>query len=244
MFNRTKSVKCYLLCKTHYDWILLFENISESTARIRPTKLQDFKKLVNEFLTEHGACQLIVPDETEFMPSGEAINLELLAQLKRVEASKSDGVELRPCRVVLKDGTTLNNVYIIDQEAYRKISGTGPGNCSKRDKFVSIKDITRIEDSPQRIPTRLATTMYRAGESGMGYHIFTLILQDGRKLPCVTGGLVDFVNFPSGVSSHMVIDLLPHKGREQLQDEKHDWKHTQDSQYFWCLVNLQQNGKR
>ena len=239
MFKKTKFIKCYLLCKTHCDWILLLEKISESTARVRPTKVQDFKKLLNEFLTEHGACQLIIAEEAEFMPSGEAINDDLRAQLEKIEPSNIDGAQLRPCRVILKDGSALDRVYVVDSETYRKLSGSGPGECGKRNEFVSITQIARIEDSPQRVPSGLATKMYRAGESGMGYYVFTLVLRDGRRLPYVTSGLADFVNFPLGVSSSMVKDLLPHEGKEQLQDAQHHWKNneecTRGSRFLWCL---------
>ncbi len=53
----------------------------------------------------------------------------------------------------------------------------------------------------------IANRIDEAGESGMGYCMFHLVLRDGRALPGVTGNAVDFVNLPSGETSDVIVDV-------------------------------------
>jgi hypothetical protein len=70
--------------------------------------------------------------------------------------------------------------------------------------------------------------MYEAGESAMGGCIFTLVLEDGRRLPCSTGNAVDLLELPADVTPDMMVDLVPHEGREARQ-------HIRGADFFWCL---------
>jgi hypothetical protein len=76
--------------------------------------------------------------------------------------------------------------------------------------------------------------MYAAGESGMGYCIFTLVLADGRRLPYAVGNAVDFPNLPAGVTMDMVVDLLPHEGREAFAQRGARPTKT-GAPYEWCV---------
>jgi hypothetical protein len=67
-----------------------------------------------------------------------------------------------------------------------------------------------------RLPAKLANKLHMAGESGMGYLLFTLSLKSGEKLVYVTGNyLFDFLDLPDGVTSNDIADVVPHEGREQ-----------------------------
>jgi hypothetical protein len=150
------------------------------------------------------------------------ITPQLLEQLKKVKPSRDEFatvLEYYPCKVTLKDGRSFDRVYVQEIESYIKHWSISP----KDDTFkysIPIAEVARIEESPFRLPAKLADKMYKAGESGMGYCVFTLVLKDGRKLPYITGNAVDFPNLPDDVNSSMIIDLLPHEGREELQDQR------------------------
>lgn len=88
-----------------------------------------------------------------------------------------------------------------------------------------------IADSPTRLPPALANRLYAAGKSGMGYCVFTLVLADGRKIPCRTGNAVDFPALSEGVTMQMVKDVLPHQGRDALGRAGG----PEAPSYFWCL---------
>lgn len=87
--------------------------------------------------------------------------------------------------------------------------------------------------------------MYEAGESLMGGFFFTLILADGRRLPCETGNAVDFVELPSAVSREDIVDLMPHEGRIRHTGE---WETGPNilppaygAEYHWCLYRTPQS---
>ncbi|HLA93869.1 MAG TPA: hypothetical protein VJO36_10070 [Actinomycetota bacterium] len=152
-----------------------------------------------------------------------------------MEPSKDRGFEYRPCQVVLRTGEVVDRVYVSDARSYINRSGSWPWEATGV-LYIPIAEISEIRPSPSRIPARFANEMYRAGESGMGYFVYTLVLRDGRRLPYVTGA-VDFPNLPRGVSPAHIVDLLPHVGRSELQPEGHwtDDPHQQGADYHWSL---------
>lgn len=168
------------------------------------------------------------------------ITPQLLEQLNKIKPSKDEFatvIEYYPCKVTLKDGQSFDRVYVQELESYIKHWGISP----KDDAFkysIPIAEAARIEESPFRLPAKLADKMYQAGESGMGYCVFTLVLEDGRELPYITGNAVDFPNLPDDVNSSMIIDLLPHEGRKVFQDERgRHWldPSKQGAKYDLCL---------
>lgn len=142
---------------------------------------------------------------------------EQRAQLERVPASFDGVCEYRPCRVTLTSGETRDYVYVVDAERYIRIWGVWPSDDDAKES-VSMADVVGIEDSPRRLPAVLANKIYEAGESGMGYVVFTVVLNDGRRLPYVTGNAVDFPSLPPGVTTDDVADVLPHEGRGEFVD--------------------------
>jgi hypothetical protein len=97
---------------------------------------------------------------------------------------------------------------------------------------ISIDDVVAISESPSRIAPDLATRLLEAGESGMGYARFTLVLRDGRRLTAVTGGAVDFPGLPAGTVATDVVDVIPH------QHEGDTATPMADPPYWWCLYRL------
>jgi hypothetical protein len=157
-----------------------------------------------------------------------ALTKELAQQLADVEPSRDQSREYRPCRVTLRDGRVLDRVYIGDATQFRN------GRGDPRLETVPLEEVVRIEESPVRLPARFANKLYAAGESGMGYVVFTVVLADGRRLPFVTGNRVDFPALPEGVGSADVVDAIPHEGdpgfkyRPPRPDES-------SADYYWCL---------
>ncbi len=77
-----------------------------------------------------------------------------------------------------------------------------------------MKMLAEARDSPARLPARFANKLYRHGESGLGYTIFTVVFADGEKQACVTGNALDFIRYPHGKGPIDVVAVIPH-GEEE-----------------------------
>ncbi|MDD4891117.1 MAG: hypothetical protein PHU85_14440 [Phycisphaerae bacterium] len=158
---------------------------------------------------------------------------ELLAQLQQVPPTTDGYMDYRPCLVVMDDSSILTRVYVVEANSYKIVWGVWPWD-DRAKSWVSIERVRQIRNSPQRIAPEFANTLYKAGESGMGYVLFTVVLKDGRRLPFVTGNAVDFPAWPEGVSADMVADVIPHEGREYFHHRPPN-PTEQSAAYFWCL---------
>ena len=155
-----------------------------------------------------------------------AIPDELKAQLNRITPSHDRGITYFPCAVTLDDGRELERVYVVEHEPYIRIWGVTPEQDSGK-KSISIERVVAIRESAFRLPPKLATTLYAAGESGMGYCIFTVKFSDGSRQAYVTGNAVDFITPPSGLTASAAKKVYPHKGREASLQQGPD--------YYLCL---------
>jgi len=165
-------------------------------------------------------------------PTGE-LSPAVAEQLARVEASTDGVCEYRPCRVTLRGGETLDRVYVVEREGYLRAWGVLPEDDPGKEA-VSPSDVVAVEPSEVRLPAPLATKLYAAGESGMGYVIFTVVLADGRRVPCVTGNAVDFPAYPDGVTVADVVDVVAHEGRERLGARGASSARVR---YAWCVYH-------
>ena len=161
------------------------------------------------------------------------IKPELLEQLLAVEPSTDGMLEYRPCQVTLRSGRVLPRVCVIDAERYMTSWGVWPEDDEHKSS-VDIAEVDQIEESPVRLPAKLANAIYEAGESGMGYTIYTLLTKDRRTFPRLTGGAVDFPQLPEGLDMADVADVLPHEGRDAFR-ERMPTPDESDAPYFWCL---------
>ena len=133
----------------------------------------------------------------------------LAAQLRRIEPSVDIvGTRHRGCRLVLKDGRTIERALCIEDRRGFHSGG-----------WIHPEEIAEAAESPYRLPPRLATKLYAAGESGMGYVIFVVRLRSREEFVCVTEGIVDFPDFPPGVTGRDVAAVRPHEGREKTRRE-------------------------
>ncbi|SRR3989344_5064072 len=147
-------------------------------------------------------------------------------QLFKVTPSKDSEMEYRPCQVTLRNGDTLDNVYVVEKDYYLQTWGIMPDSDSGK-RYILIEDVAKIRESPNRLRVDLANKIYKNGESGMGYYVFKILFDNGQTINVVTGGAVDFVPLPDGLTTNNIIDVLLN------QDSSKNY--TGGPEYFWCL---------
>jgi hypothetical protein len=157
----------------------------------------------------------------------------LVEQLRRIPPSFDREITYYPCRVWLNDGTKLDRVYLVAEIPFIKIWGIYPDRDRGKAE-VLVSNVASIEDSPTRLPAVFANELYRAGESGMGYSLFTVIFKSDNSSvqssqAYVTGGAVDFIDYPEGKGPKDVVRVLPHIGRES--------NYIHGLNYYWCLYS-------
>lgn len=149
--------------------------------------------------------------------------------LTNIEPSRDGKLVYYPCRAVLKSGEVFDTVYIVSEKPYVKHWGVYPeSDLGKR--WVRMEDIAEVQESPTRLPARFANEIYRNGESGMGYTIFTVVFADGVRQGCATGNAVDFIQYPIGKGPKDVVAVIPHEGRR-------DDSLVKSPHWYWCLYS-------
>lgn len=130
---------------------------------------------------------------------------ELTDKFRQIDPSVVHGVVQRPCALTLRDGTCADRVLCVEEPhgLYNK-------------SWIPLDNIVEVADSPFRLPAALANVLYEAGESGMGYVIYTIVLRDGSSIAVGSGYIVDFPDLPDGVTSEDIVDVLPNEGRERI----------------------------
>jgi hypothetical protein len=173
--------------------------------------------------------RLVTP--TRSGPPAPPLSPVLAEQLTRVPASHDGDLAYAPCTVRLRSGEVLPRVCMVEESAFTRKWGIDP----KR-HFLSPNEVEAIEESPHRLPAPLADEIYAAGESGMGYVVFTVVLRDGTRLPFLTGNSVDFPDWPPGIDPRDAVSAEPHVGRERLGGADRA-PHTGAAQAVWCLYS-------
>jgi hypothetical protein len=142
------------------------------------------------------------------------IPAEIAAMLERVSPSNDRDTFYYPCSVSMKDGTEFPYVYFVEAQNWLPAWAPLP-NTDLGEHHLDVRDIAELRECPDRLPPAFANRLYEAGESGMGYTIFTLCFSDGSRAPYCSGDVVDFVVYPDGKAATDVIDVIPHLGREE-----------------------------
>ena len=158
----------------------------------------------------------------------EKLSDEQRRALSRITPSHDRGLAYFPCCVELTDGTIHERVYIVSQLPYLNIWGVYPADDAGKSE-VKLADIARIHESPQRLPAAFATELYAAGESGMGYVIFSVTFSDGSKQTYASGNAVDFIQYPAGKSREDVVSVQAH--------DRSDMNYERAQPYAWCLYS-------
>jgi hypothetical protein len=149
--------------------------------------------------------------------------------LNGIEPSWDGDLAYFPCRVVLKDGRVGDNVYIVAEQPYIRMWGIYPED-DRGKSSIRIEDLIEVNESPIRLPAKFANQLYKAGESGMGYTIFTLVFSDGLTQACGTGNAIDFIRYPANKGPDDVVAVLPHEGRR-------DDSLVSMPDYTWCIYS-------
>ena len=84
----------------------------------------------------------------------------------------------------------------------------------------SADDLFSIKDSPSRLPVRFANELYRAGETGMGYLLFTIVFSWWPRRECVALGTVGFVDYPRWRGPSAVKAVPPHVGSRRKKKHR------------------------
>src|SRR5689334_20297545 len=100
----------------------------------------------------------------------ESLPHRLSIQLDQIEPSVNRGTKYWPCAVTLEDGRVLPRVYFV---SYESRLGHVPGRVGTLEG-LRPSQVRRVEVSPFRLSASLANALYAAGESGMGYCVFTV----------------------------------------------------------------------
>ncbi len=164
------------------------------------------------------------------------LSMDLDAQLKQVQRSFDGTCEYAPCQVTLRSGDIVDRVYVVEAESYRRAWGIKPQEDPGKDS-VSLEEVIALRESPSRLAAHLANKVYSAGESGMGYSLFVVVMRDGTRLPFVVGNAVDFPAWPSGVDPRDAVDVEPHAGRDLFRDRA-PGPSERSASYSWCLYSV------
>ena len=147
--------------------------------------------------------------------------------LQGIEPTHDGDLTYFPCSTTLTSGDVLDTVYFMPErpvmkmwEVYLQTDG------AKR--LIRMESVTKVRDSPTRLPARFANELYQRGESGMGYTIFTVVFSDGERQACVTSSGVDFIQYPPGKGPRDVTAVLPHEGRR-------DDSLVEAPASYWCI---------
>lgn len=146
------------------------------------------------------------------------------------------GLAYYPCLVTLHDGTSLDRVYLVSQAPWIKLWGVYPRSDSSKPE-VLVSDLLSVVESPSRSPATFAADLYKAGESGMGHTVFTVVFKTRipflqRRKTYLTGNAVDFIAYPLGKGPQDVVSVLPHVGRRSASLAR-----RVQPKYYWCLYS-------
>ena len=163
------------------------------------------------------------------------LTTEQAEQLAMVETT-TDGLGVyAPCQVTLISGEVVDHVYVVEVSNYMRAWGVDPKDDPAK-RAIAIEQVVLIQSSPTRLPARFANDVYRAGESGMGYTVFTVVAQGGRQLPFVAGNAVDFPAWPADIDPADITRVQPHVGRDAFKDRS-PMPSEQMASYYWCLYS-------
>lgn len=156
------------------------------------------------------------------------LGASLKADLLKIQPAIRLGVAYYPASVRTDTGESLTCVYLVEENGYFRQWGVWPEmDAAKR--AVDINRVASIAESPKRLPWRYAKKIYDSGESGMGYHIFTISFENGAKQVVTSGGAVDFVEFPNGLRGDNITDVILHVNRGSPSTSVPD--------YYWSLYS-------
>lgn len=160
----------------------------------------------------------------------------LCAQLQKIEPSEDSSGLLYPCSLLMNDGTiycaailrpyegsAIPETPMSPDELDDLVEHAGQRDHWPREMIERAKDkmrepsppaeeldltsIAAIEPCPDRLPAKWANHIYAAGETGMGYYLFSLVMEDQSQFHFVAPH-VDFPRLPPGQYFSRVKDVI------------------------------------
>jgi hypothetical protein len=166
---------------------------------------------------------------TPFVPRYPKLPLHLKRQLDAITPSVDGDLKYYPCLVRLNNGIETDRAYFVAEGPYIKKWVLYPSQDRHKVEILS-SEVASLVESPSRLPPPFANQLYQAGESGMGYTVFTVIFSDDFRQAYLTGNAVDFVDYPEGKTSQDVVAVIPHQGRD-------DARCRDAPNYSWCIYS-------
>jgi hypothetical protein len=203
--------------------------INAQLEALRSRAWQLAKTVANDAAAEPGGPAPLTRTFTSFQPGERhypALGADLKAQLAQIVPSVSGDLEYFPCCVRTKDGRDLDRVYVVSAQPYIALWGIWPDQDAHKFE-VRLADVEAIRESPTRLPPGFANELYRAGESGMGYTVFTVRFRDGSERSYVGGNAIDFISLPLGQTTRDIVGVTPHAGRDRAVSDS--------TPYYWCI---------
>lgn len=117
----------------------------------------------------------------------------------------TEGIFHYPCRMRLRDGSWVDRVICVED-----------ARGFTRDWWIHPDDVAEIVPSDKRLPAALASKLYQAGESGMGFECFEVAAEGRENFSCITYNVVDFPELPDEVTTAQILNVYPHRGQERF----------------------------
>jgi len=129
-------------------------------------------------------------------------------------------------------GSGLSRLPSSLDQAVGRLPNSDPGKSE-----VLVSNLASIVESPSRLPAPFANELYKAGESGMGYTVFTVVFKTvipflRHRTTYLAGGAVDFISYPWGTGPSDVLSVLPRVGRRSASLAR-----QVPPKYYWCLYS-------
>jgi hypothetical protein len=154
-------------------------------------------------------------------------------KLAAITPSRSGGCSYYPCTARLHDGRRVPRVLFSERGEFEALWGPmSDEDIDRLDCMVSLTQIRDIDESRERLGAEFANQLYSAGESGMGYIVFQVVLEDGRRFDYLTGDIVDFLEMPEGVDPTMIVAVIPHGGDGRVSDAR-----LENLDYKFCVFS-------
>lgn len=157
-----------------------------------------------------------------------SLYVRLLGIVPSIDQSWGGIIQYYPCDVVMRDGTKRNRVYLVNARQWLVQWGPLP-NEPLGEHVLDVQDVIEVRESISRLLPRFANKLYAAGETGMGYNIFTVHFDDGTSTVHSGGNTVDFIQYPPGKSARHVVDVTPF-----TRDRAFPPDMELRPEYFWC----------
>jgi hypothetical protein len=149
-------------------------------------------------------------------------------QLGHIEPIVNHGIIFYPCSVQTTTGQLVSCVYITEETGYFRRWGVWPED-DKGKHAIHVNEISSIAESPCRLPARYANELYKAGETGMGYQIFTVRFKTNIDQTYLAGGVLDFINYPKGLREDDILQVSAGQSGHP--------PYLRIPTYYWCLYS-------